>query len=307
MHEDNMELKLHTPSNNTTTQSASEFRRMIEREMLTISELDHVASNINSIRLTISAGQGVGKFMELAIVLCINTYSKELEAKQLALYNSKIHSDIIIHQKGTITDDHITRTLKKHKTSEDFFHNLSLQCNNRVTGASIKNYVNNECQLTTDYSIRASLNEEFGEEDGIIITGERVQHYLGVIKKQLVIDPVLAISTSPEKMEYSMRFIDEDAIDALGIDSIATVLPPQRRKGTTPHLRFNFKAGNKVIFHSKYGQKTANAFQRGIWIDEIGAFPTFLVRKLRKSTAGQLLLKSLISDNSVGTSPIATP
>ena len=232
-----------------------EFQEQIKK--ISFSKL---ISHLSGLREVISSGQGIGKFLEYGFVRMFNRNSLKLECFHMALYNSKIKADILVYEKGKITEEEIKQLLKQHKNKEKFFLNINKKT--KTLGVSLKNYLNQESQMSTDYVIRDLLEQKINQQDGEETND--VYFFIDYIKNFLKEENILMFNTYDNKVD--IRLIDPSYLDKLKIDKIRYDLKKK-------HSRYVFMSNGVDVFHSKYGKKTANAFQRGIWIDNMDSFP----------------------------------
>ena len=207
-------------------------------------------------------GASSGKVFEHMFSMLIDFTIPNFFTYRLDSVNNKnLVADILISKSPKIKNiNFITASIRENNTI-NYNKLYKLLDDSPFLELSLKEYVNNQCQISTQYELR-ELCEEFIEKNTFCDDLEVVR---------LVTDEIDNI-TDNNKIIMSCQFLEKDKKYKFyiyeGFSRINSIRNVMKRK----HDRYEFISNDGVVAHLKYGKKTANAFQRGLWVDDFGFF-----------------------------------
>jgi len=211
-------------------------------------------------------GVGAGKWFENVFTWFINKNVNGWYALKLNLTNSDwcVH-DLIVSPNSEIVDNFdeflsIKTEVEQIKSNSDerikLLHELLNKRFGVVIGISAKTYKELDAQLTTSNEPREYLDENV---DKIIEKQFNLESFLNKLGTKTNESQLILGLNTFEDGSYRITNLDLNKLK-----SIVTEITYEKMK---VHTRFFLKdsEGNKIV-DFKYGGKTANPFQRGIWV-----------------------------------------
>ncbi len=243
--------------------------------------IETAVSNINAYRNFIGNGVAVGKLAEVIIARMFT--SEGIHGFSFAFTGKNPPFDIMIYaRKEPLARDAFTSLRKLYQINFDTFcKGISKAVgSDQWCGVSLKNYLNHESQVTTNYQIRTICEEMLGEEVRVYKDAATVKGVVDRSKVELSHETILLLNSFPHNKAYQFRLFNLDSL------KIATIEFSKKAK----HTRYVFGDGSGDIFHIKYGKNQANPFQRGIWIDDLEKLPLLASGSYHQSAFGKYLL-----------------
>jgi hypothetical protein len=168
--------------------------------------------------------------------------------------------------------------------SSDFskFHDAITEIvgSNNWCGISVKNYINEEAQISTNYAIRDLCEKEFGAVERIYDNATVVQKMFDAVVNLLSYETILFLNSFPATSNYQIALFDPKEIRITEIEF----------KKLAKHTRFIFLQNGSPVFHVKYGKNQANPYQRGLWVDDLSKLTILRKGKFRDTMFGDYIL-----------------
>jgi hypothetical protein len=230
------------------------------------SNFDHSISTFMIFKQLNGNGVGAGKMFENVFEWHVNDNVNGWFALKLNLTNSDwcVH-DVIVSPNSEVIDNfdeflHIKTIVEQEESDNskrlDLLHKLLNERWGFVLGISAKTYKELDIQLTTSHGPRQILDEN---KDDVINGTFDVSNFLEKLSnKTNEYQLILGLNTFDDG-KYRLTNLDLNKLK----DVVKSITFEQLKK----HTRFflNDSNGNKII-DFKYGGKTANPFQRGVWV-----------------------------------------
>lgn len=230
------------------------------------SNFDHSVSTFMIFKELNGNGVGAGKMFENVFTWHVNSNVNGWYALKLNLTNSDwcVH-DVIVSPNSDIVDnfdEFLKIKLEVEKQEFDLSKRLDLLhklLNSKwgfVLGISAKTYKELDIQLTTSHEPRQILDEN---KDDVINGTFNVSTFLEKLSNKTNEHQLILGLNTFEGGKYRLTNLDLNKLK----DVVNSITFEQLKK----HTRFflNDFNGNKII-DFKYGGKTANPFQRGVWV-----------------------------------------
>jgi hypothetical protein len=230
------------------------------------SNFDHSVSTFMMFKELNGNGVGAGKMFENVFAWHVNDNVNGWFALKLNLTNSDwcVH-DVIVSPNSNIIDNfdeflYIKTQVETQETNNskrlELLHKLLNQKWGFVLGISAKTYKELDIQLTTSHEPRQFLDEN--KDDVINGTFNTSKFLEKLSNKTNEYQLILGLNTF-EGGKYRLTNLDLNKLK----DVVKSITFQQLKK----HTRFflNDSNCNKII-DFKYGGKTANPFQRGVWV-----------------------------------------
>lgn len=255
--------------------------------------VDTAVSNINAYRDFIGNGVAVGKLAEVIIAKMFSNPSEGVHGFSFAFTGKNPPFDIMVYfrREGALPKDAFTKLRRLYQIDfPTFCRGIDKEVGSNLwCGISLKNYLNYESQLTTNYGIRTICEEMLGTEFKIHTDKGLVGAVLERAKAELSHESILLLNSFPEEMTYQFRLFNLDAVEITQISFI------QKAK----HTRYVFGNSGGDIFHIKYGKNQANPFQRGIWVDDLEKLPLLHKGNYSVSAFGRYILDGALVHHEV--------
>jgi hypothetical protein len=193
--------------------------------------------------------------------------------------------DIMLYRSNTEINSHKFTNLRK--LYSDNFESFHKETSNLVGGAdnwcgiSIKNYINKEAQISTNYAIREFCETRLGNDLKIHDDPNLVSEIYGHISRQLSHETILILSSFPDSSKYQFSLFSPKEIPITEIEY----------KKLDKHTRYVFRQNGQPVFHLKYGKNQANPYQRGVWVDNLSKMPILRTGSYYKSGFGDYILE----------------
>lgn len=175
--------------------------------------------------------------------------------------NKNLTCDILISKSPGIKNINFINASIKDDNTINYNKLYKLLNNSPFLELSLKEYVNNACQISTQYGLR-ELCEKFIEKNIFCDNLETVR---------LITDEIDNI-TDNNKIITSCQFFEKEKKYKFyvyeGFSRIDSIRNVMKKK----HDRYELISNGNVVAHLKYGKKTANAFQRGLWVNDFDFF-----------------------------------
>lgn len=226
------------------------------KEIKSSQTIDTLISNFMSIKQAIGNGVGAGKIFESVFVHEINK-NFDLNAIHMNLSNNSFIWDIIIHEK-TISEKAELELIQIIKENGKLEINLLEEKINKTLGTnwiaiSLKTYKENDCQITTNYTLRTYLEDKIGDNS----TSDKavVQDFFNLLNKyddEKYI--IIALNTYEKTNKYTFRHLKIDKFERIEF------------KQNRSHSQYNLILDDKPYIKILYGKNQANPYQRGAWV-----------------------------------------
>jgi len=248
------------------------------------------ASNINTYRDFIGNGVAVGKLAEVIIAKMFCNEKSMIHGFSFTFTGKNPPFDIMIYKRNKALDKKVFTDFRR-LYEQDFtaFSNAISESigSDQWCGISLKNYLNEESQLTTNYNIRSICEKELGDEERTYTDKDLIKKLVIKIKESLSHEIILLMNSFPKTKKYQFRLFSLDDIE------ITTIEFSQKRK----HSRFIFGNKTGAVFHVKYGKGQANPFQRGIWIDDLEQLPLLREGVYNESGFAKYILNGALEEH----------
>jgi hypothetical protein len=252
------------------------------------SNFDYSVSTFMMFKELNGNGVGAGKMFENVFTWHVNDNVNGWSALKLNLTNSDwcVH-DVIVSPNSDIIDNfdeflYIKTQVEEHETDNskrlDLLHKLLNQKWGFVLGISAKTYKELDIQLTTSHEPRQLLDEN---KDDVVNGTFDVSKFLEKLSnKTNEYQLILGLNTF-EGGKYRLTNLDLNKLK----DVVKSITFEQLKK----HTRFFLNDSNRnKIIDFKYGGKTANPFQRGVWVYN---------KRGKKSFSGLMVFDSVLEGN----------
>ena len=223
-------------------------------------------SNINAYRDFIGNGVAVGKLAEVIIAKAFCSSAHDIHAFSFAFTGKNPPFDIMVYKRSeALAKETFTDLRRLYEVDFDAFSKaITAEVgSNNWCGLSLKNYLNHESQLTTNYKIRTICEDRLGAEIKTHTDPQTVNEIVTLAMNELSHETILLMNSFPKGKAYQFRLFNLEAL------SITTIEYSQTKK----HSRYIFGNANGAVFHVKYGKGQANPFQRGLWVDDLNQLP----------------------------------
>lgn len=254
--------------------------------------IEVAVSNVNAYRNFIGNGVAVGKLAEVIVAKMFSNPEAYIHGFSFAFTGKNPPFDIMVYyRKEALPKEAFTSLRRLYEIDFATFCKAIDKAvgSNLWCGISLKNYLNYESQLTTNYKIRTICEETLGTEFKIHNDKKVVEDVLSRAKDELSHESILLLNSFPATMEYQFRLFNLDAIE------ITRIQFTQKAK----HTRYVFGNSGGDIFHIKYGKNQANPFQRGIWVDDLEKLPLLNKGKYTVSAFGRYILDGALIHHEV--------
>jgi hypothetical protein len=207
-------------------------------------------------------GASSGKVFEHMFSMLIELTIPDFFTYRLDSVNNKnLTGDILISKSPKIKNINFINASIKDNNTINYNKLYKLLDDSPFLELSLKEYVNNACQISTQYELR-ELCEELIEKNTFCDDLETVR---------LITDEIDSI-TDNNKIIMSCQFFEKDKKYKFyiyeGFSRVDSIRNIMKKK----HDRYELISNGNVVAHLKYGKKTANAFQRGLWVDDFNFF-----------------------------------
>jgi len=248
-------------------------------------------SNINAYRNFIGNGVAVGKLAEVIVAKMFCNPEENVHGFSFAFTGKNPPFDIMVYQREeALTKEAFTSLRRLYQIDFATFCRAIDKAvgSNNWCGISLKNYLNHESQLTTNYKIRTICEDTLGQ-DFKTHQGGLVQEVLEAAKAELSHESILLMNSFPDTRRYQFRLFNLDALP------ITYIQFTQKSK----HTRYVFGNDQGPIFHVKYGKNQANPFQRGLWVDDLDKLPLLNAGTYGQSAFGKYILDGALLHHKV--------
>lgn len=249
--------------------------------------IDTAVSNINAYRDFIGNGVAVGKLAEPIIAQLLNDPSRNMHSFPFVFTGKNPPFDIIVYKAPKeIPRSKFTEVRSLYAQNYSRFHTetTSIVGSGNWCGISIKNYINEAAQISTNYSIREYCESVLGDEEKIYEDQAIVQKIYGHLKSELGHETILFLNSFPDTKTYQFALFDTEGIKITSIEY----------HRLTKHARYTFRIGKNPIFHLKYGMNQANPYQRGAWVDDLSCLPLLRKGSYVRSDFGSHILRGAL-------------
>ena len=234
-------------------------------------EFNHTVSTFMLFKELNGNGVGAGKWFENVLVSFINKYVDGWYALKLNLSNSDwcVH-DLIVSPNDNIKNNYSEFERIKERVEKDMriprtdieskiekLHELLNERWGFVIGVSAKTYKDWHLQVTTSNSPRERLERN---HDSILNGTFDVESFIKKLgKKTNEYQLILGLNTWESDKSYRLTNID--------LNSLSNIINKVTYRKLKKHTRYYLvdNNGNEVA-DFKYGGKTANPYQRGMWL-----------------------------------------
>jgi hypothetical protein len=246
--------------------------------------VDIAVSSINAYRAFIGNGVAVGKLAEPIFARLLNAPDQGFYAFHFAFTGKNPPFDVMLYRaKAEIPARRFAE--QRRLFSDDFssFHDAisGIVGGNQWCGISIKNYINEEAQISTNYQIRDLCEKQFGAVERIVNANEEVQRMFATVVRELSHETILFLNSFPKDSTYQIAIFDPQEIHITDIQF----------KTMTKHSRYIFQQHGSAVFHVKYGKNQANPYQRGLWVDDLSKLSILRKGKYRATNFGEFILE----------------
>jgi len=206
-------------------------------------------------------GASSGKGFEENLSTLIELYT-DFYAFKLDLVNKKnLTVDILVSKSPKIKNFNLINVSLREDNTIDYEKLYKLLDNNPFLEISLKQYENNECQITTQYGIK-ELCDHFIEKDQFCNDLEVIDLIVSELDKMTDGNKVIMSCQNYPKNNIYRFYVYEGFSRIEGIKHVKK----------TKHYRHELISNGVVVAHFKYGGKQANAFQRGLWVNDLNFF-----------------------------------
>ena len=206
-------------------------------------------------------GASSGKGFEENLSTLVELYTG-FHACKLDLVNKKnLTADILVSKSPKIKNFNLINASLREDGTINCKKLYKLLDNNPFLEISLKQYENNECQITTQYDIK-ELCDNFIEKNQFCDDLEVIDLIVNELDKITDGNKIVMSCQNYPKSNVYRFYVYEGFSRIEGI----------KHTKKTKHYRFEFISNGAVVAHFKYGGKQANAFQRGLWVNDFDFF-----------------------------------
>lgn len=244
-------------------------------------------SNINAYRDFIGNGVAVGKLAEVIIAEMFSNPKSKINGFSFAFTGKNPPFDIMVYERNTpLEKKDFTDLRRLYEKDYSIFESSITEVvgSKNWCGVSLKNYLNDESQITTNYKVRTLCEKHLGQKEEVFNDKDTVNFLLQSIKEELSHETILLMNSFPKNLSYQFRLFNIDSVRITQIEYVKK----------TKHSRYVFSNKNGPVFHVKYGKNQANPFQRGIWVDELNQLPLLGGGNYTTSNFAEYILKGAL-------------
>ncbi len=246
--------------------------------------VDVAVSSINAYRAFIGNGVAVGKLAEPIFAKLLDAPAEGFFAFHFAFTGKNPPFDVMLYRAKTEIPKSRFAEVRKHYAS-DFkkFHDAISEIvgGNNWCGISIKNYINEEAQISTNYGIRDLCEAELGPLERIHNEAAKVKGMFNTVAEQLSHETIIFLNSFPKDSAYQIALFDAEEMRITEIEF----------KKLAKHSRFVFCQNGSPVFHVKYGKNQANPYQRGLWVDDLSKLTILRKGNFRATNFGEYILE----------------
>jgi hypothetical protein len=246
--------------------------------------VDIAVSNINAYRGFIGNGVAVGKLAEPIFAKLLDAPEHGFHAFHFAFTGKNPPFDIMLYRASSeITPKRFAEVRGLFASHFTQFHDAisRLVGGNNWCGVSLKNYINEEAQISTNYQIRDLCEVELGKEERMIDDQATVKKVFGMVVGELSHETILFLNSFPASATYQIALFDPEEMRIGEIEYTTK----------TKHSRYIFCQDKSPVFHVKYGKNQANPYQRGLWVDDLSKLTILRKGNLRATKFGEFIVE----------------
>jgi hypothetical protein len=250
-------------------------------------KLQIAVSNINAYRNFIGNGVAVGKLAEVIVAEMFSNQKSKINGFSFAFTGKNPPFDIMVYErKVPLEKTDFTDLRRLYKTDYSIFESSisKIVGSKNWCGVSLKNYLNHESQITTNYKVRTLCEKHLGQKQMVFKDNDTVNFLLKSIKEELSHETILLMNSFPDTSSFQFRLFNLDSVQITQIEYVEK----------TKHSRYVFLNKSGPVFHVKYGKNQANPFQRGIWVDELEQLPLLGSGNYTRSNFAEYILKGAL-------------
>jgi hypothetical protein len=247
--------------------------------------VDVAVSSINAYRAFIGNGVAVGKLAEPIFAKLLDAPDEGFFAFHFAFTGKNPPFDVMLYKaEKEIPKTRFGEVRKLYSSDFEKFHDAISEIvgGNNWCGISLKNYLNEEAQVSTNYDIRTLCEEYLGNDEKTHNDPEVINGVLKKVGELLSHETIVCLNSFPKTSEYQFAIFESDKVK-----DISEIEFKKLRK----HARYNFRQNGSPVFHAKYGKNQNNPFQRGLWMDDLSKLTVLLKGKLRETSYGEYVLE----------------
>jgi hypothetical protein len=246
--------------------------------------VDIAVSSINAYRVFIGNGVAVGKLAEPIIARLLAAPEEGFHAFPFVFTGKNPPFDVMLYRaRVEIPKGRFAEVRKLFSSDFSAFHAAisKIVGGNGWCGVSIKNYLNEEAQISTNYEIRNQCETQLGAVERVHDGQEEVRQMFAAVVDQLSHESIIFLNSFPKTSTYQLALFDPQEIRITEIEF----------KKLKKHSRYIFCQDGSPVFHVKYGKNQANPYQRGLWVDDLSKLSILRKGGYRESNYGEYLLE----------------
>jgi hypothetical protein len=246
--------------------------------------VDIAVSSINAYRGFIGNGVAVGKLAEPIFAKLLDAPDEGFYAFHFAFTGKNPPFDVMLYRaKAEIPKSRFAEVRKHYASDFAKFHDAISEIvgGNNWCGISIKNYINEEAQISTNYGIRDLCETKLGAAERVHDEAATVKEMFNTVAEQLSHETIIFLNSFPKDSTYQIALFDAEEMRITEIEF----------KKLTKHSRFVFCQNGSPVFHVKYGKNQANPYQRGLWVDDLSKLTILRKGNFRETNFGEFILE----------------
>lgn len=245
--------------------------------------VDVAVSSINAYRAFIGNGVAVGKLAEPIFAKLLDAPEDGFYAFHFAFTGKNPPFDVMLYRaEKEIPKNRFAEVRKLYASDFPKFRDAisDIVGGNHWCGISIKNYINHEAQISTNYLIRDLCERELGSIEKVHDETKAVEKMFAAIVDELSHESIIFLNSFPADSTYQIALFDREEMRITGIEF----------KKLAKHSRYVFCQDGSPVFHVKYGKNQANPYQRGLWVDDLSKLTILRKGTFRATNFGEYIL-----------------
>ena len=246
--------------------------------------VDIAVSSINAYRGFIGNGVAVGKLAEPIIAKLLSAPEQCFHSFPFVFTGKNPPFDVMLYKaEKEIPRIKFSEVRKLYSSDFEKFHDAISQVvgGNEWCGISVKNYINEEAQISTNYGIRDLCESQLGADERVYADAATVRKMFTTVVKELSHETILFLNSFPATSTYQIAMFDAEEIRITEIEF----------KKLSKHSRYVFCQDGGPVFHVKYGKNQANPYQRGLWVDDLSKLTILRKGNFRATDFGEYILE----------------
>ena len=245
--------------------------------------VDVAVSSINAYRAFIGNGVAVGKLAEPIFAKLLDAPEEGFYAFHFAFTGKNPPFDVMLYKaEKEIPKIRFAEVRKLYSSDFTRFHNAISEIvgGNNWCGISIKNYINHEAQISTNYQIRDLCEQALGADEKVHGDAKAVGKMFSTVAGELSHEAIIFLNSFPADSTYQIALFDAEEMRITQIEF----------KKLAKHSRYVFCQDGSPVFHVKYGKNQANPYQRGLWVDDLSKLTILRKGNFRATDFGEYIL-----------------